>query len=120
MSVNKILICDDDAGILDMLEFVLEDNGYQIISETDGLKIQSLIEREKPCILLLDLWMPIVSGDQLLRTIRANAESTELPVIVMSASRDGQQIAMDAGADDFIAKPFDIDLLIEKIESYLK
>lgn len=119
MENKTILICDDDEGILDMLEIVLEGSGYHIVSVQNSLHLYEVIDREHPDLLLLDLWMPVLSGDQVLKSLRKNPKTHELPVIVISASRDGQQIAVDAGANDFMAKPFDLDLLLEKIQHYV-
>jgi DNA-binding response OmpR family regulator len=119
MDPKTILICDDDEGILDMLETVLESSGYKIIPVKNSLTLYEVINREHPDLLLLDLWMPVLSGDQVLKSLRKNPETHELPVIVISASRDGRQIAAEAGATDFMAKPFDLDFLLEKVEQYL-
>lgn len=116
---KKIIICDDDEGILDMLEIVLEGNGYDIVPVQNSLNIYEIIDREHPDLLLLDLWMPVLSGDQVLKCLRKNPQTKELPVIIISASRDGMQIAAEAGASDFMAKPFDLDFLLEKIQQYL-
>ncbi|RZK41061.1 MAG: response regulator [Pedobacter sp.] len=119
MNKKKILICDDDEGIIDMLELILEETGHQIIPETNSLNVKSILEREKPDLILLDLWMPVLSGDQVLKSLRANEKTKELPVIVISASRDGKEIALGAGASDFLAKPFDMDELLQKVDEYL-
>jgi CheY-like chemotaxis protein len=116
---KKIMICDDDEGILDMLEIVLEGSGYQTIAVRDSLHIYEAIDREIPDLILLDLWMPVLSGDQVLLNLRGNTNTQKIPVIVISASRDGQQLANNVGANDFIAKPFDLDFLLQKIEQYL-
>lgn len=119
MDRKKILICDDDEGIIDMLELVLEETGHEIITETNSLNIKSILKKDVPDLILLDLWMPVLSGDQVLKTLRSSEDTKQLPIIVISASRDGKEIAFDAGATDFVAKPFDIDELLLKIEKYL-
>lgn len=119
MDTKRIVICDDDEGILDMLEIVLEGSGYTIIPVQNSLHIYDVIEREHPDLLLLDLWMPVLSGDQVLKSLRANPKTHELPVIIISASRDGKQIAADAGATDYMAKPFDLDFLLQKVQQYV-
>ncbi|OOQ60347.1 histidine kinase [Mucilaginibacter pedocola] len=117
---NKtILICDDDEGILDMLELILEETGYRIIPVKNSLLIYEEIEKQSPDLILLDLWMPVLSGDQVLRTLRKNPETNNIPVIVISASREGQRIANEAGADDFIAKPFDLDQLVNRVQKLI-
>ncbi|MBK0380594.1 response regulator [Mucilaginibacter sp. SD-g] len=115
--MNKtILVCDDDEGILDMLEIVLEDAGYHVIVVSNSLKIYEAIDKQKPDLVLLDLWMPVLSGDQVLRTLRKNPETDKLPVIIISASREGKHIADEAGANGFIAKPFDLDQLVNDVQ----
>ncbi|RYE36047.1 MAG: response regulator [Sphingobacteriaceae bacterium] len=116
---KKILICDDDPGILDMLAMILEDVGFEIVAEINSLNVYKVIQTEKPDLLLLDLWMPVLSGDQVLKTLRIDAEKKYLPVIVISASMEGKDIAIEAGANDFLAKPFDLDLLVNKVQSLL-
>lgn len=120
MSSNKkILICDDDEGILDVLQLILEETGHTIISEINSLNVKSLIDRQMPDLVILDLWMPVLSGDQILQMIRNHPDYKNLPVIVISASRDGKEIADHAQATAFIAKPFDYDQLLETIEKIL-
>ncbi|WP_228084977.1 response regulator [Mucilaginibacter sp. JRF] len=119
MSNKTILICDDDEGILDMLELILEETGYKIIPIKNSLHIYDEIEKQNPDLILLDLWMPVLSGDQVLRTLRKNPETKSLPVIVISASREGERIANEAGANLFLAKPFDLDILIDRVQEII-
>ncbi|MES2266997.1 MAG: response regulator [Bacteroidota bacterium] len=116
MSDKKILICDDDEGILDMLEFILTESGYQTITIKNSLHIYEEIKNEQPDLILLDLWMPVLSGDQVLRNLRNDPDTRNLPVIVISASREGERIANEAGASGFIAKPFDLDQLVGRVQ----
>lgn len=119
MHNKKILICDDDRGILEMLEMLFEDTGYDIIPEANSLNVKSIMERESPDLVVLDLWMPVLSGDQVLKMIRENPSTSQLPVIVISASTDGRTIADHAGATNFLAKPFDVDELLGMVAGYL-
>ena len=114
---KRILVCDDDEGILDMLSTLLETYGFEITVEKNSLHVDELITRLNPDLLLVDLWMPVLSGDQVVKNIRANPLIMSLPVIVFSASKEGQSIAMASGADDYIAKPFNISSLVEKINA---
>ncbi|MCJ8209253.1 response regulator [Mucilaginibacter sp. RS28] len=115
MSKKKVLVCDDDTGILEMLELALESDETVIITESNSLNVIPLIEKEKPDLILLDLWMPVLSGDQILRAIRQQTDTQSLPVIIISASLDGAKIARENGANDFLAKPFDIDELFNRV-----
>lgn len=116
----KILVCDDDEGILDLVELILSEEGYEVLPELNSLNIAGLVSQQRPDLLVLDLWMPVLSGDQVLRALRRNPETEHLPVMVISASGDGRSIAMNAGADDFMAKPFDLDQLLGRVKALLK
>ncbi|MEJ5090747.1 response regulator [Sphingobacterium faecium] len=119
MDSKKIMICDDDQGILDVLQMLLELEGYEVLPQLNSIHVIKEIMIHSPDILLLDLWMPVLSGDQILKAIRNTPEIKQLPVIVLSASGDGHKIAMEVGADGFIAKPFDLDDIMLKINSLL-
>lgn len=119
MDRKKILVCDDDPGILEMLELILEETGHIIIPEQNSLNVKSILQKENPDLLLLDLWMPVISGDQILLAVRSNPKTTSLPVIIFSASKDGAEIAQRSGATAFVAKPFDIDELFSTIDKCL-
>jgi len=119
MDKKKIIICDDDEGIIDVLEMILEEVGHTVISVNDSLKVQDLIQKEQPDLLILDLWMPRLSGQEVLRQLRNNSGHDQLQVIVISASRDGEQIATAAGANQFIAKPFDLENILDSVNEML-
>ncbi|MGE4513755.1 MAG: response regulator transcription factor [Chryseobacterium sp.] len=119
MKSKKIMVCDDDQGILDVLQMLLESEGFTVFTEINSTNLIKQIHTHKPDLLLLDLWMPLLSGDQVLKAIRNTGEIKDLSVIVLSASVDGHDIASDAGANDFVAKPFDLDVIVSKIEKLL-
>lgn len=112
------MICDDDTGILEMMEMVIEEFGYDVITEQHSVKVLKHIEEKKPDLLLLDIWMPVLTGDQVLKTIRQDPRMSKIPVIMYSASAEGSEIAQKVGADDFIAKPFNMDQLEAKIRAF--
>jgi DNA-binding response OmpR family regulator len=116
---KKVLVCDDDEAIAELLVMVLEEAGFNAISEINSLNVYRLIEKEQPDLLLLDLWMPVLSGDQVLKRLKNNPKTSNLPVIVISASIEGKRIATLSGASDFLAKPFDIDQVIAKVHQHL-
>jgi Response regulator containing CheY-like receiver, AAA-type ATPase, and DNA-binding domains len=109
METKRIMICDDDEGILEVLELYLELEGYVVFTVANSTKLVEQIRIHSPDLLLLDLWMPLLSGDQAIKIIRASDTLSDLPIIVLSASVDGAAIANATGADGFIAKPFDLD-----------
>lgn len=119
MSNKKVMVCDDDRGILDLIEMIMEDAGFSVISEINSLNAISRIEKERPDLLILDIWMPVLSGDQVLKSIKDSNSIIKLPVLMYSASKEGESIAEAAGADDYIAKPFDLDELVGKVNRLL-
>jgi DNA-binding response OmpR family regulator len=119
MNSKKIMVCDDDQGILDVLQMLLESEGFTVFTEINSTNLIKQIHIDNPDLILLDLWMPLLSGDQVLKAIRSTNEIKNLPVIVLSASVDGDDIASDAGANDFVAKPFDLDVIVSKIRNLL-
>ena len=113
------MICDDDLGILEVVEMMLEIEGYTVFKESNSTNLLSEIKRVSPDLLLMDLWMPVLSGDQILKIIRSTEELKKLPVIILSASVDGREISSEAGANAFIPKPFNMDEMISDISNLL-
>ncbi|WP_316800160.1 response regulator [Pedobacter frigidisoli] len=116
---KKLLICDDDIDIIEMLEIVLDDSGFDIITETDSKKVLELITDTRPQLVLMDLWMPVTSGDQILKRMREDENLSSIPVVIMSAAQDGKEVASKAGANGYIPKPFDIDKLMQKVDELM-
>jgi CheY-like chemotaxis protein len=115
---KKILIADDDPAILEVLTLFLEEVGYEVETRHDGHTLQAF-EHSYPDLLLLDIWMSGRNGRDLCRFLKSQEETRHLPILLVSANRDMERIAREAGADDFIAKPFGLDELLEKIERWL-
>ena len=114
----KIMLCDDDIDIIEVTAMILEDEGYQVITTINSDLAEQIFYKERPDLLLIDLWMPGVSGDEVISKLKSDAVVAGIPMIVLSASASGKKIAMACGADAFIAKPYDIDELVELIEEH--
>src|SRR5947209_13510859 len=112
MKNKRVLVCDDDRDILEMLEIALMVNGFDVISEPDSTRVFRTIDSTNPDALLLDLWMPMLSGDEIVKKLRQDPSKNKIPVVVISASQDGKDVALKAGANQYLDKPFDIDKLI--------
>jgi DNA-binding response OmpR family regulator len=112
---KKIMIADDDPGIVDAVEMLLEFEGYRVTTTVDGSTVLDMKE-ELPDLLLLDIWMSGEDGRDICRQLKATAATKNIPVIMVSASRDIEESALAAGADDFLAKPFEMNDLLAKIE----
>jgi CheY-like chemotaxis protein len=115
---KKILVADDDPAIVESTILILEEFGYEVDSTIDGQTIYKM-EKDLPDLLLLDIWMSGQDGRDICKYLKSDIATKHIPIIMISASRDVARSARDAGANDFLAKPFDMDELINKIEKYL-
>lgn len=105
-----VLICDDDQDILEVTREILLIRGYRVetlncLNPDDFVK---QIEGIKPNVILMDLWIPEIGGEQATKELKANSETAAIPVIMFSANNDIEKVAQKAGAEDFLPKPYDI------------
>ena len=119
MKNKTILICDDDESILKILCLILKNFGFNVISEKNSPNVFSMIDIGKPDLLLLDLWMPALNGDEVIRDLKSNPVTRNMPIILISASPEAKNVAAETGADGFLAKPFQLQELMGLIESKL-
>jgi len=117
MTKKRILVADDDPSIGDALQLMLELEGYQVDIQTNGDSMYKMKEN-LPDVLLLDIWMSGHDGRDICRFLKQNPATRNMPVIMISASRDVISSAREAGADDFIEKPFERTDLLKKIAAY--
>src|SRR5882762_9597512 len=111
--MRRILAVDDDSDILEVLQYILEDSGYEVETLTDGHYLFDKIKENQPDLILLDIMLGNLDGRELCRNVKARKETHDIPVILVSASHDVSGAINQIGApDDFIAKPFDIDVLL--------
>lgn len=111
---------DDDSDILEVLQYILEDSGYEVETLSDGRNLFDTIKTHQPDLILLDIMLGGIDGRELCQKLKARKETHDIPVILISASHDISKSLHQAGApDDFIAKPFDIDVLLRSISRQL-
>ncbi len=116
--MTKILILEDNTDITSMLQTLLKHSGYAVTCLANGNELESTLRKEKTDLLLLDLLLSEGYGTDYCRSIKTNPEFRHIPVIMMSAFPDVREKCMEAMADDFIEKPFDIHDLVAKIEQW--
>ncbi len=117
--MNKnILVADDDPAIVDALQMMLELEGYTVDTTVNGETIYKM-EKDYPDLLLLDIWMSGQDGREICKFLKTNTFTKEIPIIMISASKDIKESAEQAGADDFIAKPFEMNELLTKVAKYI-
>ncbi len=110
---------DNQAILRTVVESIIE---ARAVVAADGLQVLRTVEREKPDIVLLDLMMPLLDGFQVAARMRANPAMADIPIVAVSAlARPGdREAAIEAGCDDFVRKPFDLDDLERVIIRYLR
>lgn len=116
-TTKKILVADDDPAILDAIKIILEMEGYKVDTTVNGETVAKMFE-EPPHLLLLDIWMSGQDGRDICKALKAQHSTKNIPIIMVSASRDIEQSALNAGADDFLAKPFEIKDLLQKVKQH--
>jgi len=118
--MRRILAVDDDKDILDILQYILEDSGYEVETLSDGHFLFEKIRTHTPDLILLDIMLGNLDGRELCKAVKTTDATHDIPVILISASHNVADALNKKGAPDaFIAKPFDIDDLLSAIEGQL-
>jgi len=117
----KILVADDSRDFVAILCKLLERNGYETLTASEGIRAIELAVKKKPDLILLDIMMPAGDGIRVLESLRSRPATKSLPIFVMTASIEPQleEQVRQKGAQGTLFKPFDSDLLLAKIKSLL-
>ncbi|MCL5271669.1 MAG: response regulator [bacterium] len=117
----RVLIVDDDSANRMMLQIIVSVLGYAAAQAVDGMAALEQVEREAPDLVLLDLNMPVMDGDEVLRRLKENQRLRHIPVVMISSSGDIDRITrcIELGADDYLPKPFNETLLKARLRSCL-
>jgi len=118
----RILIADDDAQGVELLEAYLADTGYEIRRATDGEQTLGQVQEWRPDVILLDVMMPKISGFEVCKRIRADAASRNTGILMVTALDQASDVerAVDAGTNDFLTKPINKTELLLRIRSMLE
>ena len=119
---NKILIIEDDKDIRDLISFNLSKNGYKTILSRDGEKGIEKAKNEKPDLVLLDLMLPGIHGLDVCKILKTDSSLNKLSIIMLTALGQEEDIikGLEAGADDYITKPFSFKILFARMKSVLR
>jgi two-component system alkaline phosphatase synthesis response regulator PhoP len=119
--MTTILVADDEKHIRELIEITLRQNDYLVLSAADGESALELATRERPQLALLDIRMPRMDGYEVCRQIKQDPALNNIPVIFISAKAQEDEIKMgyEAGAQDYLLKPFDMDDLLTCVKRLL-
>lgn len=115
---RRILVVDDDDGILDAMQVMLESAGYQVETSPDGEILEHLDKNNLPDLILLDVLLSGKDGRELCKSIKERPITKQIPIIMVSAHPDAEYDVKKCGANDFLAKPFSMNNLLAKVEKY--
>jgi two-component system, OmpR family, phosphate regulon response regulator PhoB len=118
---KKILVIEDDKDIRDTLVYVLEEQGYEVVSSEEA-KILKSLDTIKPDLILLDNWLTEwksdANGQQISKQLKSNPATSHIPIVIISAVSNIQEIAEAGMADDYLRKPFNLNDIIDIVKKY--
>ncbi len=117
-----ILAVDDEEHILELLVYNLESNGFRVLTADSGEEGLEILKKEAVDLVLLDIMLPGIDGMEMLKRIRKNPNTAELPVIMLTAKSEeiNKVLGLEVGADDYISKPFGIYELVARVKAVLR
>lgn len=122
MDKTKVLIVDDEQDLVETLKFRLEAKGYEVISAFDGQEGLDKAHKEKPDVIILDLMLPKMDGYKICRLLKFDANYKKIPIVMFTAraQEEDKEMGYKMGANAYITKPFEPNVLIAKIEELIK
>lgn len=120
-AMPNILLAEDQTDLRDMITTSLELSGHRVIATSDGQEAIEQAEEQRPDLIILDLHMPRVNGFEVCERLKAQETFRRIPILIMSAGGSREQIraSLNAGAQEYLAKPFDLDHLIKRVDALL-
>ncbi len=122
MGKGKILIIEDDRDIVEMVEYNLQDDGYETISALNGEMGIELARRGRPDLIILDIMLPVIDGFDVCKILKNDEKTADIPIIILSAKSQetDKVVGLELGADDYVTKPFSPRELIARIRAILR
>lgn len=119
---SRVLVADDDPSTRTLIDMALQDAGFDCVLAVDGRSALELARTTRPDLVVLDVGMPFMTGDDVHRELRRDPRTRYIPVVFVTAKRTTSEVAarLRNGADDYVAKPFDIDELVARIQAALR
>src|SRR5262245_20357255 len=120
--MTRILVVEDDRDIAELVGRYLERAGFAVELISSGRQALAAVTERPPDLLILDLMLPHVDGLEICRTVRANQQSANIPIIMLTARGDESEriVGLELGADDYISKPFSPNELVARVRALLR
>ncbi len=118
--MKTVMVVDDDPGILEALEIVVSEIGYSVVAVGDAKQVLDQAIKHTPQLILLDLLLSGSDGRDITKNLKANQKTSQIPIILMSADARVQEKSTEAGADGYLKKPFDLDMLETLIARFIE
>jgi len=116
---KKILVVDDEPDILEFLQELLIQEGYAVAVAERAEYVETLCDKNLPDLILIDVLLSGKDGRDIVRRLKNQPETEHIPVIMFSAHPGAEATVLAVGADDFVAKPFEMDEILEKIAMHI-
>lgn len=118
----KVLIAEDEETIVESLSFLMEKEGYDVSVATDGRTAISMIARDIPDMVLLDVMMPVCDGFEVVRAVRSDSNTRQVPIMMLTAkTREvDRRKGLELGVDDFVTKPFSTRDVVSRVKALLE
>ena len=119
MKNYNILVCEDDKSIGNSIKIFLENKGYTVFNAENGIEALKIFEEETIHLILMDLMMPLMSGEEAIKELR---KDSYVPIIILSAKSEEEDMVngLNIGADDYITKPFNANELVARVNSSIR
>ena len=114
---KKIIVIEDDPDILDIMTYILSEEGYEVLASPDSKPLDDVLEQQ-PMLILLDNRLTDGYGQDFCARFKSNPETRHFPVILVSANSGLEEMAKDSLADGYLKKPFDIAELVELVKQF--
>jgi DNA-binding response OmpR family regulator len=121
-TLKKILVVDDERDLIDLISYNLKRHGYDVLTAADGLEALEQASNEAPDLILLDLMLPGIDGNEVTRRLKADPKTATIPLIMLTAKGEETDIVvgLTLGADDYVTKPFSMKVLLARVSSLLR
>lgn len=118
---KKILVVDDERDIVETLKFILEVEGFDCIVAYDGEEALNLAKTKNPDLIILDVMLPKINGYKVCRLLKFDSKYKHIPILMVTAKTQDEDkiIGEETGANEYVTKPFDIEMLTKLVKQYL-